>query len=166
MHSASGTSVRLRPAIDADSRRIWEWRNEAAARAASFNTDMIPIDVHTAWFARVLEGAGPQVLVASDAEGKDIGYVRFDIEGDTAEISVCLDQAHRNRGVGRRVIRDSALLLIREHHLHRIVALVKPGNEASLAAFTSAGFVVRGRQRRGGVDAWALEFAEAERADP
>ena len=168
MHSRPNGTVGFRPATAADSGQIREWRNEVSAREASFNSDLIPSDMHGAWFARALAGAGPKLYVAVDAAGRDIGYVRFDVNGDTADISVCVDPSCRDRGIGRAVIRGGAQLVMRELGVRRVVAYIKDGNDRSLAAFKAAGFTVRGREARGGAGAWVLDFAglDAESGAP
>jgi spore coat polysaccharide biosynthesis predicted glycosyltransferase SpsG/RimJ/RimL family protein N-acetyltransferase len=163
MWSGESTLIAFRRAVAGDSRRILEWRNDPVARAASFNTDVIPLDRHLEWFSRPLPDLHLYIATASDES--EIGYVRFDLNGDSAEISVCLDPDYRHRGLGRVVIRESARLMLRDGRLRRIVALVKPENDVSLASFKAAGFTVHGRERRGNVDAWVLHFEGAVGGD-
>ena len=111
------STIRLRPAALEDSRRIWAWRNEPSARAASFNSTEIPFEEHDRWFSRRITTSETLFFIAAaggPADGRDVGYVRFNLHGSDAEISVCLDPAFRGRGLGRQVIDESSRQMLRE----------------------------------------------------
>jgi UDP-2,4-diacetamido-2,4,6-trideoxy-beta-L-altropyranose hydrolase len=147
------TGVVLRPARPDDARPVWEWRNDPAARAASFAQDPIEFPSHEQWFRARLDDPATVFLVAEDAGGTAIGYVRFAFAAPgtgaattsgtaalSAEISVGLAPASRGRGLGRAVIRNGCTALAAAHGPVRVTARVKAGNEASLRAFAAAGF--------------------------
>jgi UDP-2,4-diacetamido-2,4,6-trideoxy-beta-L-altropyranose hydrolase len=160
-----GAAIQFRRAEPADSRQVWEWRNEPGARATSFNTEPIAYETHLEWYSRPMRDEGPLIYIASLA-GTDIGYVRFDVAGDSAEISVCLDPQYRRRGLGRMVIGQSARRMLSEGVARRIVALIRADNRASLTAFLGAGFVLHGREQRLGIDAQVLHFGQSRGTSP
>jgi RimJ/RimL family protein N-acetyltransferase len=137
--------VELRCAREADARAIWEWRNEPAARAASFSSEAIPYESHEHWFRARLAEPATRFLIAVDPDGAEIGYVRFALSGEEAEIGVGLAPSARGRGYGRRVISGACDELLATSPVRRVLARVKSANEASLHAFRAAGFVERGR---------------------
>lgn len=149
--------IALRPAGPGDAQAIWEWRNEPAARAASFSSQEIPWEAHARWYAERLGDPALRLLVVADAaSGEEAGYVRFAVHRDTAEISVALGAAARGRGTGRAAIAGgSAWLFAEVPAVRRIVARIKPSNEASLRAFRAAGFV---DTAAGDADAVVLEL--------
>jgi RimJ/RimL family protein N-acetyltransferase len=132
--------VALRLAVASDAREIWAWRNEAGARRASFCSDPIPYEEHERWFLARLADSGTRFLVAVAPGGEDLGYVRFELHGEEAEIGVGLDPVRRGRGIGRTVIRLACGELLAMTGVRRVTARVKPANEPSLRAFAAAGF--------------------------
>jgi len=134
--------LNLRTAVIEDCDLILAWRNEPAARAASFTTDLIQPDEHRAWFAAKLSDRNCLLLIVEE-DGESIGHVRLDrLDPDLAEVSIVLANSARGRGIGREALRRSVVEAIRTLGVKEVKARVKRGNAASLAAFTAAGFHV------------------------
>jgi UDP-2,4-diacetamido-2,4,6-trideoxy-beta-L-altropyranose hydrolase len=157
-------SLQLRPVREEDSRRIWEWRNEPGTTAASFSSDPIAWEDHVRWFGTKV--ADPQVrfYIASEAGGRSVGQIRFDLGGSEAEVSVSLDVAFRGRGYGAALIRQASQKLFDETSVETIHAYLKEANEASARAFHDAGFEDRGTKTVRGQR--ARHFALVRGADP
>jgi RimJ/RimL family protein N-acetyltransferase len=136
------SNVQLRPATIDDAEQIWKWRNEQDVRGASRKSDSIQLDDHVRWFERRLHESDVVILIVSDEGGIDIGYVRFEIEADEAEISIALDPESRGMGLGTAAIRSASDLLINTGRVRTIVALIKSHNEGSVRAFNKAGYHV------------------------
>ena len=136
------SNVKLRPATTDDAERVWNWRNEPSVRAASRESEPIPLDDHKRWFERRLQESDVMILIVSGEDGIDIGYVRFEIEAEEAEISIALDPKSRGKGLGAAAIRSASDTLINTGRVRTIVALIKPGNEASVRVFSKSGYDV------------------------
>jgi RimJ/RimL family protein N-acetyltransferase len=141
--------ISLRPATAADSRRLWELRNEETARRVSFDADVIPLDDHERWLAARLtqatQATAPIFMVGAPA-AESIGYVRFDAVDGELRVSVALTPAARGRGLGPLALREAVAALRAQGRRERVVALIRPDNPRSLAAFRRAGFVVAGER--------------------
>ncbi len=148
----------LRPTSRQDCRRIWEWRNERAAREASFNTEHIPFEDHERWFTNKLTDPDTCILIATNADGDDVGYVRFDIVGEEAEISVSIDKAKRGIGYGMAAIKTGSDHILKSRPVQRIVAYIRRTNTASAAVFERAGFGLRGYRQIGDIEACELVY--------
>ena len=98
------------------------------------------------------------LLIVLNADGVEVGYVRFDGEGE-AEVSVSIDPAFRAQGLGAAGIKAGCELLLEAGSATRVVAYIKLGNEASRKAFLKAGFVSTGRTVVMGNEAWSLEYS-------
>ncbi len=131
--------VALRPARPEDCARIWEWRNDPETRQVSFDAARIPLETHEAWFRASLVRADRKLYVIL-AEGRECGSARLDFAGGEAEVSIHLAPEYRRRGVGPAALERLAETAFGELELARLVARVKAGNAASLAAFERAGF--------------------------
>ena len=100
MPESGGAGITLRPATPQDCRRLWEWRNEPDSQRASFNTEPIPYERHEDWFRERMNDPDTLIHLILEAPGREVGYVRFQVSGDDAEISVCVDSGCRGKGYG------------------------------------------------------------------
>lgn len=132
-------AVTLRRAAHDDCADVWRWRNEEESRRASFDPSPIPYDAHRAWFARSLARPDRLMYIVC-AEGRPCGVARLDLARPAATVSIFLTRARHGEGIGPAALRALAERARSEHGLKRLVALVKPDNRASLAAFARAGF--------------------------
>jgi RimJ/RimL family protein N-acetyltransferase len=150
-----GSGVWLRRAGPADCRRVWEWANEEAARAASFSSDPIPWSDHEKWFDARLREERCRILIACDADDREIGYVRMEAEAesDDATISICVAPERRGRGLGRRMIERAMAAADAWQPDRRVHAYIRPENAASARAFAAAGFSPAGEKVISGVRA-------------
>jgi len=119
---------------------LWKWANDPQVRAASFSTDPIPWEEHVTWFRGKLADPACIFYIATDSACAPVGQVRYDVTGDQATISVSLDARLRGAGLGSRVIAQASRKLLQETKVRAIHAYIKPGNEASVRAFASAGY--------------------------
>src|SRR5690554_6632698 len=91
--------LEVRMATEADSRDLWEWRNDAATRSASLASDPVSWEDHSEWFERAL--ANPERVIyigqAPDEGESSVGMCRFDIDpgSSSAEVSINLNPDHR-----------------------------------------------------------------------
>jgi len=140
----------------ADSRALWEWRNDPLARAMSRNSDEIRWEAHRQWYARVAV-ADDRVLLIAELDGRPIGMTRFDLEPSraSAEISLNLAPFARGRqlsGPLLDVAKDYAFATLR---LQQLQAVIKPENSVSIHIFESAGFQLR--ETHDGLNWYVLE---------
>jgi UDP-2,4-diacetamido-2,4,6-trideoxy-beta-L-altropyranose hydrolase len=136
-----GVSFRLRPALESDSRVLWEWANDSDVRAASFSPTPIPWETHVAWFNERMHQDAADILIAEDDAGTPFGQIRFDTRSEEdCEIDVSIAKAWRGRGLGSEMIRKATGLMSNRKLLGRLHAFVKPENVASATAFEKSGF--------------------------
>ncbi len=120
------SGLRLEQATDWDIWTVYGWNNDPEVRSQSFSTASIPREDHQKWFATHRENITMAWL--------PVGCARVD-EG---EISVVVDPDQRGRGVGKKLIAAVSQ--------HNTVARVKEDNEASLKAFSGAGYTEVSRE--------------------
>ncbi len=133
-------AVTLRPASLEDCRSLWEWRNDPETREASFNTEVIFFEDHRSWFEKRFSSPDLKILIVRNPEGKEVGYVRFQLEGEKAEVSVALDPDERGKGYGPAAVRAACDHLLTEGTAKQVTALIKQSNPPSKTAFERAGF--------------------------
>jgi UDP-2,4-diacetamido-2,4,6-trideoxy-beta-L-altropyranose hydrolase len=142
-----GDALRLREVRAADRELLFEWANEEGARRASIATDPIPWDRHVEWFAERLRDPHCHFFLGLDAADVPIGVVRFDAEGEGAEISVSLAKPWRGRGLGTALIRAATQRVFSRTGVRSVDAFIEPDTTSSLAAFAAAGFAPAGERR-------------------
>ena len=135
-----GERIRLRQVREADGRLLWEWANDPGVRAVSFSPEPIPWPQHLSWLQGKLRDPNCIFCIAVNEEEVPIGQVRCDVDGHEAVISAGLDARCRGKGYGSAVIERAAKKLYQVSEARLIHAYVKADNEASLKAFSKAGF--------------------------
>lgn len=131
-------SLMLRLATASDCRPVWVWRNDPQTRAMFRTHDVVPWEDHERWFAEAISDPSRLFLIA-DCDGIPCAAVRFDFgSACTAEISINLAPQFRGRHLAPEILRQATdLALQRWQH---VVAVILPGNIASLKSFLAAGY--------------------------
>jgi ribosomal-protein-alanine acetyltransferase len=89
-------------------------------------------------------GTAGVVLLARD--GAVVGMASARLLVDEAHvIRLAVDPAKRRRGIGRQLL-DGLLGWAHERHAEAVLLEVRVGNDAALALYADAGFVVEGRR--------------------
>lgn len=134
------TALVLREANADDADRLYSWRNEAAVRENSFNTEVVGLETHRRWLDAKLGARRETRIWILIEDAVPVGQVRYDKRGAVAEISFSIDSRFRGRGLGAAILRMSAPRACHELTVREVRGLVKPHNIASIRAFERAGF--------------------------
>ena len=149
VRSMSTAEVAMRLATGADARDLFAWRNATEVRRFSRSDAPIDREEHRRWLAAALADPACVLLVGSVAESP-VGVVRFDLAGDSAEISIFLAPGQAGRGTGSALLAAAERWLADKRPTIRFVlAEVLAGNAASHRLFTGNGFeAVSSRYRK------------------
>jgi UDP-2,4-diacetamido-2,4,6-trideoxy-beta-L-altropyranose hydrolase len=132
--------IKIRPANEADSQQLFEWRNHPTIRAVSRNSLPIAWEDHLKWFES-LKANKERALLIGYVENKPVGVVRFDKEGDVAEISIYLVPEGGFTGQGRNLLLNAEQWLkTNRPDIKRIRASVLGKNTVSQQLFLSANY--------------------------
>lgn len=135
--------IHLRSATGADSDFLLELRNDPTARAHFHNPNPVAPDEHTQWMLSVLADQNRYLYIILNGKQESIGQVRFDVEGDLAEVSITLKATCRGKGYGTESIRSSSEHFLTESTtVKKIKACVRGGNPVSVQAFKKAGYSI------------------------
>ena len=86
-----------------DSPHLFEWRNHPNIRAVSRSKALITWEDHERWFDRVTTDKDSALLIGAVAN-QPVGVVRFDHQGDIAEVSIYLVPEGGFLGRGRHLL--------------------------------------------------------------
>jgi UDP-2,4-diacetamido-2,4,6-trideoxy-beta-L-altropyranose hydrolase len=135
--------IRLREASAQDEEKILNWRNHPAVRKFSGDGEEIARAEHARWLARVLADPDCHLLIGMDARGES-GVLRYDIQLNTAKISIYLAPERHGSGVGAALLAaGERWLAARRPEVTAISAEVQTVNRASVHLFTGAGYRAR-----------------------
>jgi RimJ/RimL family protein N-acetyltransferase len=135
-----GEVLTLRRAVVSDKLSVFEWRNDETTRKFFFDSAPVNCDTHETWFDRVLSAEHVYLLIGELA-GKPIGVLRYDVDGDCAEVSVYLVPGRSGQGLGSKLLTEgTAWIRCNVVGVHHLKARIVCENLASLRAFKKAGF--------------------------
>ena len=89
-------SVRL--ASECDIKDIYEWRNDKITRQMSFDSNIVKWENHTKWFKNSLSSNKKILIICEDAYRNKISFVRFEVNGSFALISINSNPKKRGKG--------------------------------------------------------------------
>jgi len=135
----------LRSAVASDENALLGLRNSPDIRECSLNPATIPREAHHAWFQSRL--ADPSTVLVMACDDRELaGYVRFDLDDETATVSIALAAQYRGVGLGGAVLEGAIDRLIHEHdRITTLIAVVRSENRGSRAMFARADFSPRGQ---------------------
>ena len=133
--------LELTPVTETDCELLWEWANDSATRANSFDSAPIPLERHKEWFRAKLQDPHCRFLMATNQKLGKIGVVQFDCDNAHATISVSVASHARGKGFGKRLLSSACDQMLAHSGVDMIRAFIKPTNKASVRAFEAVGFV-------------------------
>ena len=130
----------LRRAEKTDCENIFYWRNAEINRKYSLESSLIPFEEHITWFEKTLMNPNIIVLIG-ESNGQEIGVLRYDLDEDSAKVSIYLVPGKHGRGYGTKLLQSGRNWLKDRHpRIRTILAKVLLENQASLKAFHKARF--------------------------
>lgn len=121
----------LRRAEEKDVDLLFAWVNDPVTRKSAFDSHLISYDEHVNWFHKIV-GSEKIHQFIYEREGKPVGQVRIEINGDVAELDYSIAPDSRGMGFGRELIS-----LVKKYiganyeEVKEIIALVKTENIGS-----------------------------------
>ncbi|MEI6503181.1 MAG: GNAT family N-acetyltransferase [Armatimonadota bacterium] len=132
--------IEISPMNQDDLMDVFNLSNQDSVRANSFQTQRIPLDVHTEWFKKKLADPNTKMFKLLD-NGKFAGQIRLGIENNQAVISISVDEKSQGKGFGSRLV-DFAISFLRLDmpEIDYLLAYTKKENAASIALFEKFNF--------------------------
>jgi UDP-2,4-diacetamido-2,4,6-trideoxy-beta-L-altropyranose hydrolase len=138
----SETRYPIRLAANEDIDITYAWANQEATRKYAFNKDFIPFEHHKNWFLSKLSSAHCMYFILTEGE-KQIGSIRFDLNGQIATISYLLDPLTHGKGLGTILLKKGLEMvekLIVSTEIEIVQGYVLMENIASVKLFERFGF--------------------------
>lgn len=136
------TGIKMRLATQDDSEKLFNWRNHPSIRAVSRNSEEINSSDHQEWYSAVLSSSD-RVLLIGEFQDKPVGVVRFDIEGNEAEVSIYVVPDIHLSGTGQDLLQSAEYWLENfKPEIRKIRAVVLGDNDRSHHLFLSGDYQV------------------------
>jgi len=135
-----GNNIILRLAVKEDLKWVYEWRNHPDIRKNFFNSYPISFKDHEQWFANAMSSKSIELLIGMDKDSP-VGSLRYDINGDKAEVSVYVKPDLHGKGIGTDIlIKGNTWLKENRPETKIIFAKIISKNTSSIKAFKKAGY--------------------------
>lgn len=132
--------IDIRTARPDDSESLFQWRNHPCVREVSRNPGIIGWQDHHRWFTSILTDPQKIMLIGQRKE-IPVGVVRFDMQGNEAEVSIYLVQDSLSSGMGQNLLKSAEQWLALNHpEISNICAHVMRGNVRSQRLFSGSGY--------------------------
>ncbi len=129
----------LRSARYGDARQLYDWAIDPAVAKSRLRPAEITWEGHLRWLATSLSDADSRLFIAEDAQGPT-GTVRVTRQADVATVSITVAPERRGQGMGRRLLAALQEFATDRRFAHRLRALIRSDNTASLVCFEKAGY--------------------------
>ena len=140
--SSTAEALRVRYASADDAEMLFEWRNDIRTRRYFRNPAPLSRPEHMSWFSRTLASERLELLIAMCGD-EPVGCVRFDIDGEQAEVSIYLDPVRHGQGWGSLVLSQAMEWMHSEHpSVTLFSAEVLAENSASAKLFQRCGYIL------------------------
>lgn len=139
MSFAEIINLKQRQAVWQDVSLLFHWANDPQTRRSSIHSRRISWKEHQQWLSKKLKDKNVRLYIALK-EKIPVGTYRLDQQKDFAVVNLSVAPKWRHQGIGKKLIRLIIRTAFSDLNLTALVALVKPGNHASLALFQNAGF--------------------------
>lgn len=127
----------LREATWEDRDLLYEWRNDAAVRSASFRSQEVSVAEYEAWLKKKLADPASSIYIL-EVKGKPMGQVRLDRQDKKAFIPYDVSAPFRGQGYGKLLLTLVEQEAAKESLV--LVGQVKKDNIASQVIFQSLGY--------------------------
>lgn len=132
--------IYLRFVCAEDVRTLYEWRIDPTTRKFAHSVEEFPYDSHLEWFESSLVNPNRNMFVATDDKGNLVGQLRFDRNGEFAEIDVAVSPEMRGKGIGADLLKLGCHHYFSNWNIDCLLAEIRIENVASIKIFEKSGF--------------------------
>jgi UDP-2,4-diacetamido-2,4,6-trideoxy-beta-L-altropyranose hydrolase len=137
--------VNVSLAVKNDSKDIFQWRNDSVTRAMSHSKEAVDWNGHSKWYEASLINENRLLVLCSLRENNEkIAFVRFDIENNSAIVSINLAPQSRGKSLAKACLINSIdYMYSKNASIVIIKAEIKVINIASQKTFEGIGFMLK-----------------------
>ena len=138
----STMTVKVREAVLDDIEDLYIWRNHETTRPMLHNTEAIEWEAHSKWYSEALQNPDRCSLICYlEDSGTKIGSVSFNIQAETALISIIINPKTRGKKLSTTCLVEAMRTFRSRYSMIKVLnAEIKCINDVSKKIFSSVGF--------------------------
>ena len=138
----STMTVKVREAVLDDIEDLYIWRNHETTRPMLHNTEAIEWEEHSKWYSEALQNPDRCSLICYlEDSGIKIGSVSFDIQAETALISIIINPKMRGKKLSTTCLVEAIGTFRLRYPIIKVLnAEIKCINDAGKKTFSNVGF--------------------------
>lgn len=145
--------VILRKANESDIGDIYKFLHRDFVKKYSEKGERAEWEHHRRWYKFLINSESYLLYIIEDENGKFLGQLKFELEGETSIISIYLVERARGKGLGKGILEMGIEELAHESDEADVVlAYILEENDASINLFTSCGFKYEREEDYGGIE--------------
>ena len=135
-------TVKVRKAVLDDIEDLYIWRNHETTRPMLHNTEAIKWEEHSKWFSEALQNPNRCSLICYlEESGIKIGSVSFNIQAETALISIIINPKMRGKKLSTTCLVEAIGTFRLRYPIIKVLnAEIKCINDAGKKTFSNVGF--------------------------
>jgi len=134
----------IRKAHRRDMELVFLLSNDPVVRQQSIHPEIIPLEKHVEWFSRKINDPDYIFLVVYDQNKQFIGQVRYEINKNSAVVSISISRNFRGKGLAVPLLKKTAAKVFKmKPEVKGITAYIKPENIVSAHSFIKAEYAFR-----------------------
>ena len=133
----------VRRVIETDRKVIFDWRNDELTRCMFRCTSVVDWETHCNWLRARLSNDRCCLLMCEFNAESPIAVVRFDLDIDTAQVSINLAPQKRGKGLASQCLASTISYFVKYYpSVSKLFAEIRTQNEASRKSFEKVGFSI------------------------
>ena len=138
----STMTVKVREAVLNDIEDLYIWRNHETTRLMLHNTEALEWEEYSKWYSEALQNPDRCSLICYlEESGIKIGSVSFDIQAETALISIIINPKMRGKKLSTTCLVEAIRIFRSRYSMIKVLnAEIKCINDASKKTFSNVGF--------------------------
>ena len=138
----STMTVKVRDAVLDDIEDLYIWRNHETTRPMLHSTEAIEWEAHAKWYSEALQTPDRFALICYlEESGIKIGSVSFNIQAETASISIIINPKMRGKKLSTTCLVEAIRIFRFRYSMIKVLnAEIKCINDASKKTFSNVGF--------------------------
>ncbi|WP_319369900.1 GNAT family N-acetyltransferase [uncultured Ilyobacter sp.] len=135
-------NVILRRAEESDISEIYEHLHRDYVKKYFAENENREWENHKKWYKFLINSPYFLLYILEDLDGKFLGQLKFELDGETAIVSIYMSKSGRGLGMGKKaILKGMKELTLSCENIEIVLAYILEENEASIKTFEKAGFL-------------------------
>lgn len=145
--------VVLRRAEERDIPEIYEHLHRDYVKKYFTENEKREWENHKKWYKFLINSPYFLLYILEDSRGQFLGQLKFELDGETAILSIYLSKSIRGKGMGKAaILKGIKELTLYSGNIEIVLAYILEENEASIKTFEKSGFIFEKEEDYHGIE--------------